>query len=75
MPHCHELSRDEIYTIVNRHLGRAADTQITENSNVTIRRDGCDYYYLEEEVPANIGGWFSVHIDQYGKVIEFMPGM
>jgi hypothetical protein len=71
-----ELSRSEIISIVDRELvARYGSSERPGKTEIEISRSGCDYVYLEKEIPATPGGWFGVTINKDGKVTDFMPGV
>lgn len=71
-----DLTNSEIVSIVEAELAkRLGEVARDYDKTVEIQREGCDYVYFERAVAPIPGGWLGVRIDQYGKVIEFVPGV
>lgn len=66
----HELGREDLLRIVAaekaRQTGRPDEPY---ERNVTITRDGCDYVYFEERLPATPGAHLMIRMDGRGKVV------
>jgi hypothetical protein len=56
-------------------VARYGSSERPGKTEIEISRSGCDYIYLERQIPATPGGWFGVTIDKDGKVTDFMPGV
>ena len=72
---CRDVSREEIVSTVDRELRRRfGDVERWEEREIKIWRDGCNYYYSEEEVPQSPGTHILMIINQDGEVIDYFPG-
>jgi len=71
-----ELSRDEIIKIVEVEIERRfGKIQRGANYEIEIKREGCEYIYIEREIPHTPGGYSIFKIDSKGNVIDFFQGV
>jgi hypothetical protein len=52
--------------------GRKLSDQRTVKA--TVKRDRCDYLYMEESLPLSPGAHFVMRLDRDGKVVEVLGG-
>jgi hypothetical protein len=77
-PLCKErpLSKEEIIDIAREEIKkRDGDPESIKTSVVKIKRDGCVYIYYQVFRPKSPGGYLFVRIDEFGNVIDYMPGL
>lgn len=69
------LSKEELRAKVEAHFERTG-TRLPANrhSEVTVKRDHCDYLYMEETIPPAPGFHFLVRLNRKGEVIEVLQG-
>lgn len=71
-----EMSRESVAEIVEAEIRRRGGApKPGRRSRIKVRRDGCDYVYQEISIPKRPGGFLIVRIDQFGEVVDFLPGL
>ena len=70
------LSKGEIIDIARKEIKkRDGDPESIKTSIIKIKRDGCGYIYYQVFRPKRPGGYLFVRIDEFGKVVDYMPGL
>lgn len=70
------ISKRDIIAIVQREIQRrGGDPSPVETSIVKIKRQGCDYLYHQVYRPKRPGGYFFARVDQFGRVVDWVPGL
>jgi hypothetical protein len=68
------LSEQRILEIVSADIERKGRRFDPRAGKYAITRDGCDYLFAFRAVPERPGAHWTYVIDQFGKVVEFLPG-